>query len=138
MAERTFKLEVITPDRKVLSDDTMVSVTLPGVEGYLGVLANHAALMTALGVGELDIRRADGSTDAMAVCGGFVEVLDNKVTVLSDSAELVSEIDLTRAQEAVRRAEERIAAHAPDIDMDRAQAAMIRAINRIRVAEKHG
>ncbi|MHB9038304.1 MAG: F0F1 ATP synthase subunit epsilon [Armatimonadota bacterium] len=138
MAERTFKFEVITPDRKVLSDDMMVSVTLPGIEGYLGVLANHAPLMTALGVGELDLRRADGTTDAMAVCGGFVEVLDNKVTVLSDSAELVSEIDLERARESVRRAEERIAARAPDIDLERAQAAMMRAINRIRVAEKRG
>ncbi|MCE5314564.1 MAG: F0F1 ATP synthase subunit epsilon [Armatimonadota bacterium] len=136
MAEKTFKLEVITPDRKVLSDDAMVSVSLPGIEGCLGVLANHAPLMTALGCGELDLRKADSSTDAMAVCGGFVEVLDNKVTVLSDSAELVNEIDVARAQESVRRAEDRIAAKDPDIDMDRAQAALARALNRLRVAER--
>lgn len=137
MAERTFKLEVITPDRKVLSDDKIVSVTLPGVEGYLGVLAGHAPLMTALGCGELDFRRTEGASDAMAICGGFVEVLDNKVTVLSDSAELVSEIDLDRAKQAAQRAEERIAAHEADIDMDRAQAALMRALNRVKIAERH-
>ncbi|MCE5322665.1 F0F1 ATP synthase subunit epsilon [bacterium] len=137
MAERTFKLEVITPDRKVLSDDKIASVMLPGIEGYLGVLASHAPLMTALGCGELDFRRPDGTSDVMAICGGFVEVLDNKVTVLSDSAELVSEIDLERAKQAAQRAERRIASHEPDIDMDRAQAALMRAINRIKIAQRH-
>lgn len=136
MAERTFKLEVITPDRKVFSDDKIVSVTMPGIEGYFGVLANHAALMTALGIGELDLRNADGAQDSMAVSGGFVEVLDNKVTVLSDSAELAADIDLSRAKESAHRAEERITVDGPDIDMDRAQASLARALNRIKVAER--
>jgi F-type H+-transporting ATPase subunit epsilon len=137
MAERTFKLEVITPDRKVLSDDRIVSVTLPGVEGYIGVLAGHAPLMTVLGCGELDFRRADGTDDAMAICSGFVEVLDNKVTVLSDSAELVSEIDLDRAKQAAQRAEQRIALHESEVNIDRARTALMRAINRIKIAERH-
>ncbi|MCE5199513.1 MAG: F0F1 ATP synthase subunit epsilon [Armatimonadota bacterium] len=136
MAERKFKLEVITPDRKVLSDDSVVSVTLPGIEGYLGVLANHAPLMTALGVGELDFRKADGTADSMAIAGGFVEVYDNTVTVLADSGELREEIDVDRAEAAIHRAEERLASHAVDIDAERARVALLRAINRLKVASR--
>lgn len=134
MPERTLKLEVITPDGVVVSDDQVASVVAPGAEGYLGVLADHAPLMTEIGVGELDLRRKDNSTDILAVSGGFMEVLDNKVTVLAESAELGSQIDIERAEEARRRAEERVARHAPEIDMDRAQAALLRAINRLSVA----
>jgi len=134
MAENTFKLEVITPDRVVLSDDGVVSVTAPGVEGYMGVLANHAPLMSALTVGKLDFRRADGSAGAMAISGGFLEVFENKVTVLAETAELATEIDLERAERAARRAEERLAVHASDVDLQRAQAALQRALNRVNVA----
>lgn len=134
MAEKTFQLEVITPDRVVLSDDTIVSIVAPGSEGYLGVLANHAPLMTELTVGKLDFRRADDSTGAMAISGGFLEVFENKVSVLAESAELAEEIDLDRAEQAVKRAEERLAAAVPEIDAARAQIALQRAINRLRIA----
>jgi len=136
MPDKTFTLEVITPDRRVFSDDQIVSVMLPGIEGYLGVLANHEPLMTALAIGELDYRRADGSADAMALTGGFVEVFDNKVTVLADVAEKREEIDLERAEKAVRRAEERIASRVQDMDLERARIALMRAINRLNVAKK--
>lgn len=136
MADKTFTLEVITPDRKVLSDGEITSVMLPGVEGYLGVLANHEPLMTALGIGELDFHRADGHVDAMAVTGGFVEVFENKITVLADTAELREEIDVTRAEESLKRAEERLAARADEVDADRAHLALLRAINRLSVARK--
>lgn len=136
MAEKTFKLEVVTPDRVVLSDDEIVSVTAPGSEGYFGMLANHAPLMTQLKVGELDYRRADGTSGAMAISGGFLEVFENAVTVLAESAELAEEIDVDRAEEARTRAEERIAAHAEEVDFDRVNMALQRAINRIRVAHK--
>lgn len=134
MADRTFKLEVVTPDRVVLSDKDMVSVVVPGTEGYLGILADHAPLMSSLAIGELDFRRADGSHDIMAVAGGFMEVFENTVTVLAESAELGEEIDLARAEAAVRRAEERISARAAEIDMDRAAIALKRAVNRLSVA----
>ena len=134
MPERTFRLEVITPDRVVLSDDEIVSVVAPGIEGYFGVLADHAALMSEIEVGRIDFRRSNGSSDAMAVSGGFVEVLENKVTVLAESAELAEQIDIDRAQRAKTRAEERISAHSPDTDVARAQAALHRAINRLHVA----
>ncbi len=134
MPEKTFKLEVVTPDRVVLSDEEIVSVTAPGSEGYFGMLANHAPMMTQLKIGKLEYRRADDSTGSMAISGGFLEVFENAVTVLAESAELAEEIDVDRAEEAKARAEERIAAHAEDVDFDRAQAALQRAINRIRVA----
>lgn len=136
MPDRTFRLEVITPDRVVFSEDDITSVVAPGVEGYLGVLANHAPLMTALAIGHVDFKRSDGSAEEMAISGGFMEVFENTVTVLAETAELASEIDLERAEQAVRRAEERVAAHAPEIDMDRANAALQRAINRLNVARR--
>ncbi len=136
MPDKTFKLEVITPSRVVFSEDDVTSVVAPGVEGYLGVLANHAPLMTALAIGHIDFKRVDGSADEMAVSGGFMEVFENTVTVLAETAELKEEIDLERAERAVRRAEERIAAHGPDVDIDRASAALQRAINRLNVARR--
>ena len=117
---KTFNLEVITPDRVVLSEN-VVSVVAPGALGYLGVLANHAPVMTELTVGHLDFERADQSSDVMAVSGGFMEVLHNKVTVLADTAELKNEIDRDRAENCRRRAEERLAAAGEEIDFDRAR-----------------
>jgi|YNPNPStandDraft_1061719.scaffolds.fasta_scaffold00808_5 F-type H+-transporting ATPase subunit epsilon len=133
---KTFKLEIITPDRVVYASDTVESVTLPGMEGYLGILANHAPLVTGLGIGELDLRCADGSEEMVAISGGFAEVSDNKVTVLADSAELASEIDVERAERSLHRAEERLAAHTPDIDIDRAHAALARAMLRLKLARR--
>jgi F-type H+-transporting ATPase subunit epsilon len=136
MADRKFTLEVITPDRKVLSDGEITSVVLPGVEGYLGALAHHEPLMTSLAIGELDYHRADGHVDAMAVTGGFVEIFDNKITVLADTAELREEIDLPRAEDSVRRAEERLSSRPDDMDLERAQISLKRALNRLSVARK--
>jgi len=94
MSEKTFKLEVITPDRVVISADDVTSVVAPGVEGYLGVLANHSPLMTALKIGRLNFKRADGSVKEMAISGGFMEVHNNTVTVLAEAVEQDDEIDL--------------------------------------------
>ena len=138
MSDRAFKLEVITPDRMVLSDGEIVSVVLPASLGYLGVLANHAPLMTELAIGELTFRRADGKSDVMAASGGFVEVFENVVTVLAESAELSEDIDVERAEEARRRAQERITSRAPDVDVTRAEIALKRALNRLGVARRRG
>lgn len=137
MAERTMTLEIVTPDRMVVSDHDAVSVIAPGSLGYLGILANHAPLMTELEVGEITVRRSDGEEIHIASTGGFMEVADNKVTILADSAEKAEEIDINRAKEAVTRAEERLA-HSQDehIDAARAEAALKRALNRLRVAER--
>lgn len=138
VAERTFRFELITPNRVALSEQRAVSVVAPGAEGYLGVLADHAPLITELGIGGLGLRRADETTEAIAVSGGFMEVLDNTVTVLAECAELASEIDVQRAEEALRRARERLASPTPDVDVDRARLAAARAENRLRVAGKAG
>ncbi|MCX8052367.1 MAG: F0F1 ATP synthase subunit epsilon [Armatimonadetes bacterium] len=138
MSERTFKLEVVTPDRVVYSNDHVVSIIAPGVEGYLGALANRAPLVTQLDIGEIDFRKADGDWDYISVCGGFMEVFENRVTILAESAELCEEIDVERAERARDRALERIASHSPDIDIDRAQAALKRALTRLHVASRRG
>jgi F-type H+-transporting ATPase subunit epsilon len=136
MPDKPFKLEVITPDRVVFSDESIVSVVAPGVEGYIGALANRAPLMTALDVGELDFRRADGTSDSMAVFGGFLEIHENTVTVLAETAEMSEEIDLDRAQRSLERAKERKAHPQTEIDLKRAEMSLKRAIMRIRVAER--
>ncbi len=136
MSDRAFRLQVITPDRVVYSNDHVVSVIAPGVEGYLGALANRAPLMTELDVGEIDFRKADGDWDYIALSGGFMEVFENKVTVLAESAELLEEIDVERARQARDRAQERLTSRAPELDIDRAQVALKRALTRLRVAQR--
>jgi F-type H+-transporting ATPase subunit epsilon len=136
MSDKTLKLEIVTPERVVLSLDDVVSVVLPGAEGSFGVMANHAPLMAELEAGELDFRRADGTTDAAAVFGGFVEVMENKVTVLAPVSELCTEIDRDRAAQAVERAKQRLESRAQDVDLDRAGIALRRALLRLRVSER--
>lgn len=137
MPERTFTLEIVTPDRVVVSDDQVVSLVVPGALGYLGVLANHAPLMTEMVVGEITVRRANGEEIHIASTQGFMEVSGNKATILTTAAEKAEEIDVERAREAARRAEERLA-RADGIDFARAEAALQRALNRLRVAEHGG
>jgi F-type H+-transporting ATPase subunit epsilon len=134
---KTFKLEIITPDKIVLSEEGVVSVVAPGSAGYFGVLANHAPLMTELEVGELDYSKSDGFVDELAIAGGFMEVSENKVTILADIAERRDEIDVERAEKSKQRAEERLAASATDVDVERARIALLKAINRLKVASKH-
>jgi len=135
---KTFTLEVVTPDRVVFSDDRVVSLVVPGAEGYLGVMANHAPLFGELKIGEIVVRREDGSEHDLATSGGFIEVAHNRVMLLVDSAEEAYEIDVARAEEAKRRAEERLArAQEEGIDVERARLALERALNRLHVAQRH-
>jgi F-type H+-transporting ATPase subunit epsilon len=138
MSDKTLKLEIVTPERVVLSLDDVVSVVLPGAEGSFGVMANHAPLMAELEAGELDFKRADGTTDAAAVFGGFVEVMENKVTVLAPIGELSEEIDRQRAEAAMQRAKERLESRAADVDLERAAIALRRALLRLRVSQRAG
>lgn len=136
MAEKTFKLEVVTPDRVIFSEKDVVSVTAPGSVGYVGIMANHAPFMTDLQIGVLEFRRADGSTDKIAICAGFLEVSNNFVTILSQTAERSCDIDVARAEEAKARAEERLSEKSMNIDTNRAHAAMMRAINRLKASNQ--
>ncbi len=128
-------IQIITPERIVFSEEGVESVTLPGSEGELTVLPHHAPLMTALKPGALRFRRAGEETD-VALSGGFLEVRDDKVTILADSAERSDEIDIARAEEARQRAQARLASREGQIDLARAMAALERAQARIRVIER--
>ena len=133
MSDKSFKLEIVTPERLVLAQD-VTSLVAPGVEGYLGVLADHAPLMCELAMGEIRLMDTDGHETHIAISGGFMEVKENTVRILADTAECADEIDVARAQEAVKRAEERLRERTTGIDLTRAEVALKRAINRLRVA----
>jgi F-type H+-transporting ATPase subunit epsilon len=80
----TFHLSILTPEKSVFSGDVEY-LQVPGSEGYIGVLAHHAALVTALAAGDITVRRVDGSEEKVAVSGGFFEVSNNSATVLADA-----------------------------------------------------
>lgn len=128
------RLEIVTPERVVFSEDVDF-VVAPGFYGSLGVLRNHAPLITALEIGELKVKQG-GQEHKLAISGGFFEVKENKITVLADTAEAASEIDVNRAMEAKRRAEELLNQRTADIDAIRAELALKRALTRLKVAGK--
>lgn len=128
------RLEIVTAERQIFADDVDM-VVAPGSEGELGILPHHASLLTTLKPGELRIKKS-GEEILMAVTGGFMEVLPDRVTILADAAERADEIDLARAEAARQRAQERVVSHAAEVDRTRAMAAMARATARLRVAQK--
>ncbi|MBI2832229.1 MAG: F0F1 ATP synthase subunit epsilon [Chloroflexi bacterium] len=130
----TLKLDVVTAEGTVFSDEVELIVA-PGAEGQLGILPHHTPLMTMLQPGELRFKKG-GEDTYLAVSGGFLEVRPDRVIVLADTAERAEEIDRERAEEAKKRAEERMAHPLPGIDMARAEAALHRSIARLKVAEK--
>ena len=128
-------LEIVTPEKLAYADD-VDSVQLPGSEGELGVLPHHAPLLSMLGVGELRIRKA-GTEESFAIVGGFLQVLPDRVVVMAEMADMASEIDLERAQEARRRAEQTIDSGVTEpADLAAARASLQAALIRIRVAER--
>lgn len=130
----TLRLEIITAERQVFADDINILVA-PGIEGELGILPHHAPLMTMLQPGELLIRK-DGEETYMVVTGGFLEVRPDKVIVLADACERAEEIDVARAEEAKRRAEERLKTRPPDVEAASIEAALRRSLTRLKVAER--
>jgi F-type H+-transporting ATPase subunit epsilon len=134
MAE-SFQLEIVTPEKKVV-DTRAQEMQIPGKNGYLGILPGHAPLITELAVGEITFRDGSGSSNEqrLAVAWGFAEVLPDKVTILAESAERPSEIDVDRAREAKQRAEQRLTSGDTSVDVDRALDALQRAETRIDVA----
>jgi F-type H+-transporting ATPase subunit epsilon len=130
----TIRLEIITAERQVFADDVNV-VVAPGIEGELGILPHHAPLITMLKPGELLIRK-DGEETYMFVSGGFLEIRPDKIIVLADACERAEEIDVERAEEAKRRAEEKIKTHVTRVDIARANAALLRSLVRLKVAER--
>jgi len=141
MLPESIELVIVTPERQLLRQ-TVVEVTLPGGDGCLGVLPGHAPLITELGIGELTYRAKSASeAEPLAIISGFAEVLGDRVTVLAEIAERPEEIDMARAEEAKKRAEQRLASASSDPNMDwgRAAIALQRSLIRIQVARKrHG
>ena len=132
----SLKVDIVTAERVVYSEE-VDEVIAPGIQGQLGILPHHTPLMTTLQAGELRVKKG-GKEDSMVISGGFLEVRPDRIIVLADTAERVEEIDVSRAEAARKRAEQRIAERhtTPGLDLDRCEAALHRAVARLAVAEK--
>lgn len=131
----TLMFEVLTQERTVVMTEVEY-VLLPGVDGSFGVLANHLPIMAALDIGVLEFGPRQGKRRKIALGGGFTEMHNNKLTVMAHTAELAEEIDVLRARQAQRRAEERLADRQGDLDLTRAQVALRKALLRLEVADE--
>ena len=130
----TIRLDIVTAEKVIYSEDVDI-VIAPGVEGQLGILPHHTPLMTMLQPGELRARKGEEEL-CLAITGGFLEVRPDRVIVLADAAERAEEIDVARAEEAKRRAQERLKERAPDADLFRAEAGLRRALARLDVVQR--
>jgi len=128
------RLDIVTAEGIVFSEEVDV-VVAPGIEGQLGILPHHAPLMTMLQSGELLVRKG-GEEFSLAISGGFLEVRPDRVIVLADAAERAEEIDIARAEEAKRRAEEQLSQHPSEVDAARIEAALRRSLVRLKIGEK--
>ncbi len=128
-------LEIITAERQVYSDEVDM-VIAPGIDGQLGILPRHAPLMTILKSGELTVRKEGEEDLYVAVSGGFMEVLGNRVSILADACERSDEIDEERAQQAVQRARDRLANRGEDMELERAMASLSRAQTRVNLVRR--
>jgi F-type H+-transporting ATPase subunit epsilon len=129
------QVEVVTGERVVFEESEVDMVVAPGSDGTLGILPSHAPLITTLAAGELRIKKA-GAEQSIVVFGGFMEVTPDKVVVLADTAERADEIDLSRAEDARRRAETDISNRQSEVDLAQAEAALRRAAVRLRVGQR--
>jgi F-type H+-transporting ATPase subunit epsilon len=129
----TFQLEIVTPEKKVV-DTASEEIQIPGKNGYLGVLPGHAPLISELAVGEIKFRTG-AEEQRLAVAWGFVEVLPDKVTILAETVERPSEIDVERARKAKERAEQQLTSGDTNVDVEQALNALKKAETRLEVAE---
>lgn len=128
-------MELVTGERVVYEADEVDEIIAPGSEGTLGILPNHAALISLLDAGELRVKKG-GSEESLVVFGGFIEVLDNRVIVLADSAERADEIDLERASRARETAETTLQERGERKSVEEAEKALQRAAVRLKVGER--
>jgi len=128
------QLEIVSPDRRAYADEVDM-VIVPGIDGELGILPHHTRLLTALGTGELRIKKA-GTEQLMFISGGFVEVRPDRVVVMADLAEHSDEIDEARAVEARKRAEAELEQTKDPVDIARVRAALQTALMRERIATR--
>ena len=132
------KLEVVTPAKYVVNEDVEI-VMAPGSLGEFGVLSGHTPFLTSLKTGRILYKDANGKEQLLFVSGGFAEATAHRVTILAESAERRSDIDVNRARAALERAQKRLAEQkAENINFERAKSALYRAIERIKIAENRG
>jgi F-type H+-transporting ATPase subunit epsilon len=131
---KPFDLEIVTPER-IVFEGKVDSVTVPGTHTPFQMLVNHAPIVSSLAVGSLKFTDAQGTTHTYATSGGFVQMLNNKASVVVETAEEAGTIDVERAREARRRAEERLVKRS-ECDTARAELALNRALNRLKVSGK--
>jgi F-type H+-transporting ATPase subunit epsilon len=130
----SIQLQIVTPDR-LLVREQVDEVEIPGSEGYFGVLPGHTPMLASLAVGELWYRKGQEKT-YLAIAFGFAEVLPDRVSILAQLAERAEDIDVTRAEEAKKRAESRLTQPKADIDYERARAALTKSLARLHVASR--
>lgn len=135
MYEKSFKLEIVTP-KKIVFKDKATSLSAPGVQGGFQILHSHAPFLATVEIGETKMKDSEGRDTIFATSGGFVEVKNNSVVVLVETAERAPEIDVRRAEEAKDRAIQRLHSKDHDVNLGRARLAMLRAMNRLRVVVK--
>ena len=133
MYDKPFSVQIITPTGVTYKGEP-VSVSAPGALGGFQVLYNHAPMLSTLEIGMISVRDVEGRGTRYAIGGGFLEVKNNAVIVLVDTAENAADIDVERATRAKERAERRLHSKDPSTDIERARIAVLRALNRLRVA----
>ena len=131
----TLSVHVVTAEREVYTEEGVDEVIAPGIEGELTVLPHHAPLLTMIKAGVLRLVKGADETD-VAITGGFLEVKDDRVTILADAAERAEEIDAVRAEEARRRAERTLEERGSTEELVAAAASLQRALLRLRATER--
>ena len=130
----SIELQIVTPD-KLLVKEQVDEVEIPGTEGYFGVLPGHTPMLASLAVGEMWYRKGQEKT-YLSLAYGFCEVLPDRVTILAQLAERAEDIDVARAEEAKKRAEQRLAQAKGDVDYERARTALIKSLARLQVSSR--
>jgi F-type H+-transporting ATPase subunit epsilon len=136
MAGETMTLQIISPERTVFTDVATDAVVVPVTDGSMGILHNHAPMVTTLRVGVLRYKQGN-AYKRVAIGGGFLELSNNRITILADTAEAGESIDVLRAQEARQRAEARLRDRTENLDRARAESALRRAIARLKAAGEY-
>ena len=131
---KTVTVNIVTPDGPVY-DGEVTMVIAKTTSGEIGVLPGHIPMVAPLAVGAVKLKKEGGQTELVAVSGGFIEVRPDNISILAPSAEVASSIDLARAKDALKRAEQRLQSKRDNVDFQRAELALKRAINRINVHE---
>jgi len=132
----SLELQIVTPERLLLREQ-VDEVEIPGSEGYFGVLPGHTPLLASLALGEMWYRRGQEKT-YLSIAFGFAEVLPDRVTILARIAERADDIDVERAEAALKRAEERLAQQQTPIDYERARIALLKSLTRLQVSARIG